>query len=200
MFCPSWKPIEEETRQTWKKVHWLLCKKFEIECEDKWFSHQPEPVLENDKCKILWDFAIQTDKEIEHRNPDIVVIDKEKRECKIIDIELPGNQNIKVKELEKITKFQDLRLQVQKLWNVKATVIPIVVGALGTVSEELENHLKTIGIPIVISCLQKAALLGKTFILRRVLSDVKAFFSPRCGDVIPNKNNNDNNNCGRKAK
>ena len=35
------------------KVHWCLCKKFEIECEDKWFSHQPEPVLENDKCQIL---------------------------------------------------------------------------------------------------------------------------------------------------
>ena len=47
-----------------KKVHWLLCKKFEIECEDKWSLHQPEPVLENDRCKILWDFAIQTDKEI----------------------------------------------------------------------------------------------------------------------------------------
>ena len=40
-----------------KKVHWLLRKKFEIECEDKWFLHQPEPVLENDKCKMLWDFA-----------------------------------------------------------------------------------------------------------------------------------------------
>ena len=63
-----------------KKVHWLLCKKFETKCEDKWFSHQPEPVLENDKCKILWDFAIQTDTEIEHQRPDIVVIDNEKRE------------------------------------------------------------------------------------------------------------------------
>ena len=55
-----------------EKVHWLQCKTFEIECEDKWFSDQPEPVLENDKCKILWDFAIQTDKEIEHRRPDSV--------------------------------------------------------------------------------------------------------------------------------
>ena len=53
--------------------------------------------------------------------------------------------------------------------DVKARVIPIVVGALGTVSEELENRLKTIGMPIVISCLQKAALLGTAFILRRVL-------------------------------
>ena len=55
------------------------------------------------------------------------------------------------------------------MWDVKATVIPILVGVLGTVSEELENHLKTIGIPIVISCLQKTALLGTAFILRRVL-------------------------------
>ena len=81
------------------------------------------------------------------------------------------------------------------MWDLKATVIPIVVGALGKVSEELENHLQTIGIPIVVSCLQKEQLLGTAFILRRVLdiisesgslSDVKAFFSPRSGDVIQN--------------
>ena len=158
-----------DTTNLEKKVHWILCKKFEIECEDRWFLYQQYPVVENDKCKILWGFAIQTDKEIEHWRPDIVVIDKKKRECKIINIAVPGDQNIKVKELEQITKYQDLRLKVQKLWDVNATVIPIVVGALGTVSEELEGHLKTIGIPIVVCCLQKAALLGTAFILRRVL-------------------------------
>ena len=126
-------------------------------------------MLENEKCKILWDFAIQTDEEIEHRRPDIVVIDKEKREFKIIDIAVLGDQNIKVKELEKITKYQDLRLQGQKMWDVKSTVTPIVVGAFGTVSEELENHLKTIGISIVISSLQKALLLGTALILRKEL-------------------------------
>ena len=131
-----------------KKVHWLLCKKFQIECKDKWFSHQPELVLENDKCKILWDLAIQTEKEIEHRRSGIVVIDKEKRECKIIDIYVRGDRNIKVKELP---------------------IIPILVGALGAVSEELKNHLKIIVIPIVLSCLQKAALLGTASILRRIL-------------------------------
>ena len=75
-------------------------------------------MLENGKWKILWDFAIQTDKEIEHKSPDLVVIDKKKRKCiidKIIDIAVPGDQNIKVKELEIITKYQDLRLQLQEL-------------------------------------------------------------------------------------
>ena len=87
---------------------------------------------------------------------------------------VPGDQNIKVKDLEKITKYQGLRLQVQKLRDVKATVIPIVVGALGIVSEELENHLKNIGILIVITCLQKVALLGIAFILMRVLGISKS--------------------------
>ena len=80
-----------------KKYNDSRAKIYEIECEDKWFSHQPEPKLENDKCKILWGFAIQTDREMEHKRPDIVVI--EKSECKIINIAVPEDQNIKVKEL-----------------------------------------------------------------------------------------------------
>ena len=80
-------------------------------------------MLENDKCKILWEFATQTDKEKQHRRSHIAVVDKEKTESKIIGIAVPGDQNIKVKELEIITKYQDLILQVQKLWDVKATVM-----------------------------------------------------------------------------
>ena len=63
---------------------------------------------------------------------------------------------------------------MQKLWDVKAAIIPVVVGALGTVSEELANHLKAIKIPIVISWLQKAALISKSFILGRVIGISKS--------------------------
>ena len=58
----------------------------------------------------------------------------------MINITVLRDQNMKVKKLGKITKYKDLRLQVQKLWAVRTIVIPVVVGALGTVSEELENH------------------------------------------------------------
>ena len=54
-----------------------------------------------------------------------------------------------------------------KLWDVKATITPIVAGVLEIVSEELENNLKTIGIPTVLSSLKKE-LQGTTFILRRL--------------------------------
>ena len=102
-----------------KKIHWLMCKKFLIDCNEKWFLHEPEPVQENERCKLLWEFTIQTDKLLEHRRPDIVVIDKEKKECILIDLAVPGDQNITAKELEKITKYQDLLIEIEKLWDVK---------------------------------------------------------------------------------
>ena len=65
-------------------MHWLLCKKFPIDCNEKWFLHEPEPVQEKERWKLLWDFTIQTDKVLEHRRPDIVVIDKEKKNALLL--------------------------------------------------------------------------------------------------------------------
>ena len=57
-----------------------------------------------------------------------------------------------------------------RLWNVKAKVIPIVVGALGSIPKKLKEHLKSLGLPGDIHCIQKSALLGTAGILRKVLS------------------------------
>ena len=51
----------------------------------------PQSVQRNDEYKILWDFNIRTDKVIECRLPDIVCINKQNRECQIIDFAIPGN-------------------------------------------------------------------------------------------------------------
>ena len=48
-------------------LHWSLCKKYDIAVADKWYQHKPDAVMENEKVKLLWDFNIQTDREIEHR-------------------------------------------------------------------------------------------------------------------------------------
>ena len=59
--------------------------------------------------KILWEFTVQTDKTLEHLRRDIFNVDKEKRECIIIDLAVPEDQNITIKDQEKIKKHQDLR-------------------------------------------------------------------------------------------
>ena len=55
-----------------------------------------------------------------------------KKECQIIDLAIPGDQNIAIKEQEKNDKYQDLKIELHKIWNVKVVVIPVVIGALGT--------------------------------------------------------------------
>ena len=117
-------------------MHWLLCKKYHLQCSDKWYTHKPQSVRENDEYKILLDFNIQTDKFIEHKRSYIVCVNKLKRGCQIIDFAIPCDQNMAIKEQEIIDKYQDLRTELQKVWNFKVAVIPVVIGALGTMSKK----------------------------------------------------------------
>ena len=91
-----------------KIVHWKLTRKCNFEAGDKWYEHEPERVLENEDYKILWDFIIQTDHVIEVWRPDLVVIDKTERSCKIIDFAVPRDSRIQEKDKDKTEKYQDL--------------------------------------------------------------------------------------------
>ena len=135
---------------------------------DKWYEHEPKSVLENENYKILWDFSIQTDHVIEARRPDLVVVDvnNKKRTCKIIDFAVPGDSRIDEKGKEKIEKYQDLRRELQKIWNVKVKIIPLVVGCLGAIPKQFGNRLKETGITAEIGQVQKIVLLGTARILR----------------------------------
>ena len=74
------------------------------------------------------------------------------------------------KEREKIGKYQDLKREVTRLWNMrKVQVIPVVIGALGSVSKEFEKWTESLKIPCITIEMQKTALLGTARILRRVL-------------------------------
>ena len=55
----------------------------------------------------------------------------------IIDFAFPGDHRVKLKGREKRNKYLDLTMEQKKLWNMKVTIIPIVIGALGTVTKAL---------------------------------------------------------------
>ena len=151
-----------------KIVHWKLARKCNFEAGDKWYEHELESVSENEDYKISWDFSIQTDHIMEARRPDLVVVDK-KRICKIIDFAVPGDSRIAEKEKDKREKYQDLRRELQKIWNVKVKIIPLVVGSLGAIPKQYGNRLKEIGITAGTAQVQKTVLLGTARILRKVL-------------------------------
>ena len=111
---------------------------------------------------------IQTERKVLANQPDIVVIDKQKTEAVVIDIAVPSDSNIK-KEYEKLEKYQGLKEEVERMWKVKAKVVPVVIGALEAVTPKLEEWLQQIpGTTSELSVL-KRAVLGTAKILRRTL-------------------------------
>ena len=127
-------------------------------------------MLQNEDVIILWDFKIQIDKHLTHNIPDITAV-KKKQVC-LIDMAIPRDSRIDQKDVETITKYQDLKIEVERHLEKKATVVPVVIGALGAIPRDLVKRLKTLGLDkISPSQLQKAALLGTAHILRKCLCD-----------------------------
>ena len=88
--------------------------------------------MENDSWKILWDFTIQTDHVIGARRLDMVIIDKTKSECRIIDFACLYDSIIQEMETDKMKGCNDLKRELKKIWNMPVKVISVVLGALGT--------------------------------------------------------------------
>ena len=70
------KEYEERHDCLSKVIHWKMCRKFQFDHTNKWYMHNPAPVLENDSHKLLWDFNMQTDQLIPARGPDLIIINQ----------------------------------------------------------------------------------------------------------------------------
>ena len=156
-------------------IHWELCKKFEFDYKNKWYMHNLESVQENEMHKILWDLEIQMDHLITARLPDQEIINKikkgkkKKRICRIVDIAVPADNKVKLKESVKRDKKQDLAREPEKLWNMKVTMISVVIGGLGTVTKGLVQGLEDQEIRGRVEINQIKSLLRSAQILRSVL-------------------------------
>ena len=78
--CNKLAQKEYKTRHDWvgKVIHWEMCKKFKFDHTNKWYMHNPGPILENNTHKLLRDFDIHTDHLISAKRPDLIIINKNK--------------------------------------------------------------------------------------------------------------------------
>ena len=155
-----------------KHVHWLLLKKYGIPVANKWYEHVPQVVTEraDGKIKVYWDKPIKTDRKVKNNRPDVVVVDYESQTWYIVDFAVPMDHGVKTKEDDKVDTYMDLAAEVRRQFIVKTVIVPIVVGALGTVPQRLEKYLEKLEIPDIIGSMQTAVLLSTSAILRRVLN------------------------------
>ena len=75
-----------------------------------------------------------TDKKLAHNRPDISIFNKKENTWKLIDVAVPFDTNILNTESHKVEKYQDLTMEIEKLYKAPSDVKPIVIGSLGTIS------------------------------------------------------------------
>ena len=87
----------------------------------------------------------------------------------LIGVTIPEDRNIIKKEGEKILKYKYLIIEIQRMWNVNAKAILVIMGATGTISKSLRQYLSNIPEKHEIKEMQKTAILGTAHMLRKVL-------------------------------
>ena len=74
----------------------------------------------------------------------------------------------------KITKYRDLEIEIQKCWNLKKVrTIPIVIGALGSVTMGIVGYMESISKNLNFDVIQRTALMGSAHILRNFLTPIE---------------------------
>ena len=101
-------------------------------------------MVETKVATILSDFSIHTDITIQANKPDITIKDHKAKTCKLIDFAFPMDINISPKEFENLSKYSDLHIEVERMWQVKTSIIPIIVGAFGLMKKGSAKHLEKI--------------------------------------------------------
>ena len=83
---------------------------------------------------------------------------------------IPSDYNIQKKATGKISKYVDLQIECLRLWNKKVEVIPVIIGATGIVDKSIRKYVGRIHGCHNIYSLQRSAILGTAYLLRKVLS------------------------------
>jgi hypothetical protein len=78
-------------------------------------------------------------------------------------------QKCNTEGVRKEIKIQKFSIEIQGMWNMKCLVILVIIGATGTVTKGLKQYLETIPGKHSINSLHKAAVLGTSHIIRKVL-------------------------------
>jgi len=127
-----------------------------------------KPVCEEGDVTVLWNQAVHTDREVTANRSDIIIKNIKEKTCTLIDVAMPADRNVQ-KEVEKKLKYKCLGVEIQRMWNLKCTIIPVIIGDTGIVTRSLKKNFETVPERHSIDSLQKTAVLVTSHIIRKVL-------------------------------
>jgi hypothetical protein len=104
-----------------------------IQTTENWCSRRPKPACQHEDITALWNQGVQTDREVLTNR--LVITNKNKKDniCLLIDAAISSDRNVIQKESEKKLKYKNSSIEIQRMWNMKCFVIPVITGATGIV-------------------------------------------------------------------
>jgi len=81
---------------------------------------------------------------------------------------IPTDRNVQ-NEAGKKLKYKSLCIEIQRMWNLKCTIIPVIIGATGIVMRSLRKNLESVPGKYSVDSLHETAILGTLHIILKVL-------------------------------
>ena len=104
----------------------------------------PKLVYEEGDVTVLWNQAVHTDREVAANRPDIIIKNKKEETCTLRDVAISAGRNVVQKEVENSLKYKSLCIDIQRTWNLKCTIIPVIIRTTGIVTISLRKNLEAV--------------------------------------------------------
>ena len=142
--CPVIRPTKYKKihARVFQYIHWKIWQHYKAPYHKDWYEHKPEAVVETESATILLDFVIHKERTIDVNEPDITIKGRKNNSCLLVELMFPIYQNFSSWEFENISKCKDLEIKIGRTWHLKSTLIPVIVGALGTVKKGGNEYLQ----------------------------------------------------------
>jgi len=55
---------------------------------------------------------------------------------------IADDSNVNTKESDNLSKYKDLEREIIRMWKVRTKIVPVIIGALGTIKKALHQNLQ----------------------------------------------------------
>ncbi|CAG5002342.1 unnamed protein product [Parnassius apollo] len=145
-----------------KCIHLLLCNKYGVRSNKKLRNHLVQEIVSNKYVEIRVDTFVKTDIKIKHNRPDLVVIDKRKKEILIVEVGITSAENLQQVETEKLRKCDILANELSQIYRYSAVIIPYVLTWDGVVTNYHDIYRRKFEISDRIEAYIQSIVLKKT--------------------------------------
>ena len=101
--------------------------------------------FEEVQFEIWWDRPIQTTVKLDHNRSNVILINWQDNEWTIAEFSVTWDRNMLLKEEEKVTRYNPLTKEIHKVQGVSIKIIPIIMGSLGKVTNQLRADFTVLG-------------------------------------------------------